>query len=117
MTFELRTLELSNHEDHLGSSVCVCQIKLTQNITGFCIQQRSTEAKKNIKTVPPVLNFVLVRYDPKQRGSVLVCDFMEKLGFHHEQKLRTRQKLDQNADEQDHKRPASWDSASQETLK
>ncbi|XP_074554887.1 EF-hand calcium-binding domain-containing protein 6 [Halichoeres trimaculatus] len=51
-----------------------------------------------------------LRYDPEQRGRVGVCDFKEKLGFHGGQKLET-------AENQDHKRPTSFDAASQRTSK
>ncbi|XP_032361691.1 EF-hand calcium-binding domain-containing protein 6 [Etheostoma spectabile] len=53
------------------------------------------------------------RYDPECRGCVAVCDFLEKLGFHHEGDLGPRsQKLNKAVVQEDADRPVSSDAAS-----
>ncbi|XP_034720028.1 EF-hand calcium-binding domain-containing protein 6 [Etheostoma cragini] len=53
------------------------------------------------------------RYDPECRGCVAVCDFLEKLGFHHEGDHGPRsQKLNQAGSQEDTVRPVSSDAAS-----
>ncbi|XP_074482122.1 EF-hand calcium-binding domain-containing protein 6 [Sebastes fasciatus] len=57
------------------------------------------------------------RYDPERRGRVEVCDFLEKLGFHHEEELGARsQKLNGAVTRQNADGPASSDAASLECL-
>ncbi|XP_041820351.1 EF-hand calcium-binding domain-containing protein 6 [Chelmon rostratus] len=55
------------------------------------------------------------RYDPEWRGCVAVCDFLEKLGFHHEEQIRPQsRKLNRSVAQQDTDRPVSSDAASPE---
>ncbi|KAF1372642.1 hypothetical protein PFLUV_G00268030 [Perca fluviatilis] len=57
------------------------------------------------------------RYDPECRGCVAVCDFLEKLGFHHEGDLGPQsQKLNQAVARQNADRPVSSDAASLECI-
>ncbi|XP_060886384.1 EF-hand calcium-binding domain-containing protein 6 [Labrus mixtus] len=53
-----------------------------------------------------------LRYDPEQRGRVAVCDFLEKLGFHHKRELRTGQNLNKAKAQSDHKTPVTSDDSS-----
>ncbi|XP_045927498.1 EF-hand calcium-binding domain-containing protein 6 isoform X1 [Micropterus dolomieu] len=56
-----------------------------------------------------------LRYDPEQRGSVAVCDFLEKLGIYHEGELRSlSQKLKRTVAQPD--RHVSSDAASLECI-
>ncbi|XP_049891999.1 EF-hand calcium-binding domain-containing protein 6 [Epinephelus moara] len=58
------------------------------------------------------------RYDPDGRGCVAVCDFLEKLGFHHEGEVTAQsQKLNQSVDQQNAGRPLSSDTASLQCMK
>ncbi|XP_026216864.1 EF-hand calcium-binding domain-containing protein 6 [Anabas testudineus] len=57
------------------------------------------------------------RYDPEGQGSVAVCDFLEKLGFHHEGEVRfLHQKLNQTVPQLRARRPVSSDAASLEHM-
>ncbi|KAE8281569.1 EF-hand calcium-binding domain-containing protein 6 DJ-1-binding protein [Larimichthys crocea] len=59
-----------------------------------------------------------LRYDPERQGCVAVCDFLEKLGFHHEGELMPQsQRRNQTAAQQDTDRPVSSDTASLECIK
>ncbi|XP_030006563.1 EF-hand calcium-binding domain-containing protein 6-like [Sphaeramia orbicularis] len=54
-----------------------------------------------------------LRYDPEGRGCVSVCDFLEKLGFHHDGETRPQS---QNVNQQDSARPVSSDASSLEHI-
>ncbi|GLD48026.1 EF-hand calcium-binding domain-containing protein 6, partial [Lates japonicus] len=57
------------------------------------------------------------RYDPEGQGCVAVCDFLEKLGFHHEGELKSlSQKLNQTVAQLDANRQVSTDAASLENI-
>ncbi|XP_054483445.1 EF-hand calcium-binding domain-containing protein 6-like, partial [Anoplopoma fimbria] len=57
------------------------------------------------------------RYDPNGRGHVAVCDFLEKLGFHHEgEPIAQSQKLNQAVVQQNADGPVSSDAASLECI-
>ncbi|TKS91016.1 EF-hand calcium-binding domain-containing protein 6 [Collichthys lucidus] len=59
-----------------------------------------------------------LRYDPERQGCVAVCDFLEKLGFHHEGELVPQsQRRNQTAAQQDTDTPVSSDTASLECIK
>ncbi|XP_042366861.1 EF-hand calcium-binding domain-containing protein 6 [Plectropomus leopardus] len=58
-----------------------------------------------------------LRYDLEGRGRVAVCDFLKRLGFHHEGELRARsQKLKQTVAQQNAGRPLSSDAASLQSI-
>ncbi|KAM7377843.1 hypothetical protein PAMA_012982 [Pampus argenteus] len=57
------------------------------------------------------------RYDPEGQGSVAVCDFLERLGFHHDGELRSQsQTLKPTVAQKDAGRPVSSDSTSLECI-
>ncbi|XP_049423387.1 EF-hand calcium-binding domain-containing protein 6-like [Epinephelus fuscoguttatus] len=67
---------------------------------------------------PDEFDQLWLRYDPDGRGCVAVCDFLEKLGFHHEGEVTAQsQKLNQTVDQQNAGRPLSSDTASLQCMK